>query len=355
MSDSGPSSRARLARSCRAAAVSLAVVASGAACAGSPAGTGPDGSSYYLSATHSEIVLITWGALQNGHAAGSSIDNKLTGTAPGELVSTNSAPINVAVRGRTVTFSATGLLGWLSGGAAIQGTLSGSTLSVTGPTDNGQITTTTLTATTPQAYNADLAALRRRASHDNAVANQQIAQQQAAQKLASDQQTVANDESGLAQAVSQLPGDLSQIGGDVQQGQTDLGTLDSDAAAAGQDCVAVNDVFVDANGIQVDANDVQVDLNGLTSELGSVQGGIAGLQNDVQTVQNDGGSPPGDPAGSISSAQSAVSSAVSQANADITTMNGYLKQAADTANALAGSSGCGNAPETPQYLSTISA
>jgi hypothetical protein len=315
----------------------LIVTASAAAflAAGCGARSGP---AYYVGTDGTAVALITWSASHSGRATGSITADTLSGIAPSETVDVQTAPVAVRVNGRDVSFSGSRIDALT--GPGITGTLSGGTLRITAPSASGYLESAVLRPATRAVYQADLAKLRQRASHNNTAAKRRTPTQQHAAQVTTDKEQVATDVSTLQTDAGALSTDVSQMQTDMQQTSTDLSQLQSDAASGpGPGCENVATVDGDASTVDSDGTTVGDDATTVTSDISTVQGDISQLTTDLATLQKDGGSAAGDPSPQtvITQAQTAISTGLAQANSYIGTVNGYLQQAYTTASNLAAS------------------
>jgi hypothetical protein len=320
----------------------LIVTASAAAflAAGCGARSGP---TYYVGTDGSAVALIRWSAPHTGRATGSITADTLSGSAPSETVEVQTAPVAVRVNGRDVSFTGSQINALT--GSRITGTLSDGTLRITAPGASGYLESAVLRPGTPAVYQADLAKLRRRASHNNTAARQRTpSRRHNAAQVTTDQQQVASDVSTLQTDAAALTSDVSQMQTDMQQTSTDLSQLQSDAASGpGSACENVATVDTDASTVDGDGTTVGDDATTVTGDISTVQADISQLTGDLETLQKAGGSATGDPSPQtvISQAQTAISTGLTQANSYISTVNGYLEQAYTTASTLSAGS-CGH-------------
>jgi outer membrane murein-binding lipoprotein Lpp len=297
---------------------------------------------YYVGTGRSAIALITWSAPQRGKARGTIIDDTLSGTAPGQIVDVQTAPVTVRFNGSAVSFTGTGV--YALGAATIRGTLRGGRLSIKAPDSDGYLESAVLRPATPATYRSDLATLRRHVSHANTVAKRAQVHQQDSGQLTSDEQQVSTDVSTLQSDTATLTSDVAQMSADVQQVSADLAQLQSDAAnGAGPACENVSTVDSDATTVDSDGSTVGDDATTVAGDIGTVQGDISQLSGDVEALLKAGGSATGDPSPQavITEAQTEISDATTEANSYITTVNGFMQQAYTTANAI-NASNCGD-------------
>jgi hypothetical protein len=316
-------------------------IASFAVLSAAIAGCSSNRMTYYVGTDGSTVALIKWSGPQTGRAKGTITDDTLSGVAPTQTVSVQSASVIVSIKGKDVSFTGTGLATLAV--ATMTGTLSGGTLRITAPDASGFLQSAVLRLTTLAVYDSDLAKLRQHVSRDNTAVKRKQPRQQTAASITNDQQQVSTDVSTLQTDTGTVSSDVSQMSTDVIQVSTDLAQLKSDAAnGQGDSCDNVSTVDSDATIVDDDGTTVGDDSTTLNEDIGTVQSDITRLDTGLATLQKDGGSAVGSPSPQtvISEAQTAISSALSQANSYINTVNGYLQQAYTTTNNLAGSN-CG--------------
>lgn len=199
----------------------LAAVGAGAVAIGAVvavvATRGSSGPPAYLATRSGQVEFITWQQTGSG-IQGTVAYDSITGTAPNEAVSVQSAPFTGNINGSTVTMTFNG--GFLVGTATVTATVNGGTLSVSFIGSSGSYQTYTLTQSSASAYNAAVAALHRGVDHANLVAQQQQAQAQQAQANAQAEQTAQNDTVTVQQdsslgSGSNFANDLSNFAADV--------------------------------------------------------------------------------------------------------------------------------------------
>jgi hypothetical protein len=78
------------------------------------------GPAYFLSSAPGLVVLIQWQPPQNGQAVGIVTQVQPSGTAPNQILGVTTVPVDVAINGRAVTLTPTGL-GELFGGTRFDG------------------------------------------------------------------------------------------------------------------------------------------------------------------------------------------------------------------------------------------
>jgi hypothetical protein len=334
-----------------------AILLIGLAACGSPAEGAPPGTSYYLASNANAVLLITWNSSGTGTITYDSINTGGSDPSAPYSLSVDSSPVGVTVNGDEVTIS-----GFL--GASFNGSLSGSTLTITSPPDTstGQITTDTLTASDPSAYNTAVNTLNSTISTDNAQAaqaQQQAQQQQAsasasaaqAAQVANDQQTAATDTQSLQGDPGNLSGDVNTLAGDVSTTANDLQTLKNDAAQGqGSPCDNLTgSVDPDATGSLAPdlTGSLEPDLNTLSNNISTARGDVQKVEADEHTLQMDNVPVPASMGQAIGAADNAVSAAISTANGDIATVMGYINSGYSIANNLAYGACAGMGPGAP--------
>jgi hypothetical protein len=133
------------------------------------------GPATYLSASGAKIDFIQWQESSSGSLQGTIIEDEVTGTAPSETISANSAPFTGTVSGSSVNLHFSGFLGIQ---ANIVATLSGSTLTLQVPQNDGTIQQDTFATASVGAFNKAVSAFRGRIQHANILAAQAQTQQQ---------------------------------------------------------------------------------------------------------------------------------------------------------------------------------
>jgi len=185
------------------------------------------------------------------------------------------------------------------------GSLTGNTLSLTGPDQDNQVVTQVFHAATLQDYQGAVAALQRQLNLQQAAAATATAQAAAAQAtasaqamldqavthanatLAADLQTLSNDTDTLKQDTSfdsdlqSYSRDWSQMQADYQHEQADYrqgcGQYGDNAATVSDDAASVSD----------DLASITDDDASLTDTLDSVNTDITQIRQDIQSVQTD--------------------------------------------------------------------
>lgn len=335
--------------------ISIIGLAVSLAACGSPGGGAPPGTSYYVASNANAVLLVTWNSSGSGTITYDSVNTSGSDPSAPDSLSVDTSPVGVTINGSEITF--TGFLG-----ATVNGSLDGSTLTITSAPDTstGQITTDTLSASDPSAYNSAVSVLNQTISAVNSQAAQAYQQQQQAQASASasaaqaqqvayDQQAASNDISSLASAVQSMQSDLQSMNGDVSSAANDLQSEKNDAAQGqGDNCDNVsvtvnNDASVTLNNdlTVTIANDLQVTLS---QDLSTVRGDIQTVDQDLHNLQMDNVSLP--PSG-VGAAESAVASVIQQANANNATVAGYVDQGYQIANNLAYGACAGMGPGSP--------
>jgi len=307
---------------------------SAASLAGHPSSQQPNAqaANAYLATGSNWVNYLQW----NSQGTGSLTVDMLSGTAPGEQVSSSQTPLTVSVNGSEVTFS---------GLNPDTGTLANGTLTLQVLDPDGTLGTDTFVPATQDQFNQAVAALQNQAASDNGAAVQASASaSQASANAAAEQQ--AQTDLATVQDIS-FTSDLNSLSGDVTQTNTDLGTVKSDAAnGQGASCSNADTVESDVDTVTSDADTVTSDLDGLTSDISSARQAISALHGDVSV--------PGASA-AITTAQGAISSAISTANGDTGQTNGDVAAAAQVLGSLA-TGACSNigVPYSPSPIPAIS-
>jgi hypothetical protein len=160
-----------------------------AACGSSP------GSGTFISATANEVVFTQWQTGSGNSVQGMLTDDTLSGAAPGETVSTQTAPFTGIINGSSVSLT----FKVLFASGTVYGTLNGTTLTLQIPQPGGEFQAVTLTAAQVGEYNTAVAQLH---SHVNQVNVAAARQQARARQQAQAQQSQAAEQ-GRAEAEQQ--------------------------------------------------------------------------------------------------------------------------------------------------------
>ncbi|HEX3921991.1 MAG TPA: hypothetical protein VHY31_06875 [Streptosporangiaceae bacterium] len=259
-------------------------------------------------------------------------DASVSGTAPGEQVSTDSGALTGTVSGSNASLD-------LGGSGEMYGTL-GRNLVLNVPQQDGTIQPVTCKPGTVAGWNSALSTLGTQTSTANAQASAQQQQQDVNDQITQADQQLTSDIATLTEDAQSLDNDKT-LAGDIQQMQTDLATEQSDyQAELGDTC---DDKSDDAGTVSDDAGSVSGDLSSLQDDEQSLQDNdvsqdLSAAASDAATVTNLGGTPQPDPTAAIKAGNKAVkdlSAAISWATSEGNSINGQAQQVASEAQAAA--------------------
>lgn len=223
----------------------------------------------------------------------------------GTRVVTSQSPVTLQKgSGNNVTLNFSNLAFGPNQQQTLNGTLSGSTLTIDIPQNNGNITPVTFAAGSIAEYNGMVHNLRHTAAIIEGYLKSQQAQQQQQAQVAQEKQqmkatveSVKGDMQTLIGAVSSMQSDLGQMKSDVGQEQQDVYSTyqdlqttialakqhpNGDNGAVGQDAASVGQ---DAAAVGQDQAAVNSDQDTVNSDLSTVSQAIGQLQSDFQTLQ----------------------------------------------------------------------
>jgi hypothetical protein len=259
-------------------------------------------------------------------------DASISGTAPGEQVSTDSGALTGTVGGSSASLD-------LGGSGQMYGTL-GRDLVLNVPQQDGTIQPVTCKPGTVAGWNSALSSLSNQTGTANAQANAQQQQQDVNDQITQADQQLTSDIATLTQDAQSLDNDKT-LAGDLQQMQTDLATEQSDyQTELGDTC---DDKSDDAGTVSDDAGTVSDDLASLQDDEQSLQDNLvsqdlSAVQSDVATVTNLGGTPQPDPTAAITAGKKALkdlTAAISWATSESNSINSQAEQVASAAQSAA--------------------
>lgn len=351
--------------------VVLATVLSCAFFPGTASASGPYG---YLSVQPTAAVFVQFTVT----------DDNVVGVIHGDTLASSPAdpalfvPVTLSITSDVGNFTGTDSSGHLTlfvngSSTALFATISGSSLSLQVPQDDGSLATVTLGASSVTAYNNALARWQSQLNNENNAAARAEAKAQAASQhqqqllnnLTAAITTVDNDLSTM-QSPGTLSNDLGVVDNDLGVVQNDLGVVHNDNGVLSNDisvgsnhstlCGAVSTEYNDA-GVAV--SDSKVMVNEATSSVNS------DLQQDQQAMDNA----PADWATywaarhalptqvpttpipplkvAIGEGQATINQAIAHINADIRQANSYIAQAYAMPNAAQKAMNCGPTQKVP--------
>lgn len=276
-------------------------------------------------------TLLQW--LAGPVVSGTYRNASVTGTAPGEQVSTGSGALTGTVNGASASLD--------MGGGPEYGTI-GTSLVLQVTQSDGSVQPVTCKPGTTAGWNQALAVLSRQVSTDNSAAAAQQQQQNTNAQITQADQQLTTDIATLTQDATTLETDKT-LAGDIQTMRNDLGTGQSDYQVELSDppsnrCSDASTVGSDASTVDSDLSTLQSDEQNLESN--NVSQDISAVQSDTSTVTNLGGSPNPDPATAIAQGKKALSDLAAAIAWASSTGNSIDNQAHQVASQAQSASGC---------------
>lgn len=218
------------------------------------------------------------------------------------MVTPMHAAFTGTIDGTALTLSFPAGLGFVTN---ISGTLSGDTMTLQSPQDDGSVASLTLKPGSIDTYNQGASAVQASAQA-NADANTAAAASAADAKQQQDSQAgirdaadrVARDVAALQPALNPGP-DFSAFDSDLAAARTDLATAKTDAARAatesdeGSACSDASSAASDAASVESDAASIDSDTASVDSEIDSVNTAARGLQQSLSAYQQSAAAMPG--------------------------------------------------------------
>ncbi len=331
------------------------------------------GGTGFLASDSGGVAFFQWNEA-DGSIVGSAQVATLSGIAPKEQVSSQTYSVSGQRNGDSISLT-------LSLMGNFVGTLSNGTLVLNMPQKDGSLAPVTFTSGTATDFNQALSGLRGTADAANQAAEQTASVQ--AQQIAIDQavQKVRNDISGLNDQVKGMQADVQAVAKTVQAMKSDVDQTASDEKVVLAEAKQYPDgnngqVFADATTVTADAQDVVADLTNVASDVSSVEDDISppgilgpgirdrisGLQADFAGLTQAETALPSYQHSSVSasevnqaiaSAQAAVTSAIAETNKYIDQANAYVNAAYQSAVAAARVGG-NSLPATGEPIAHIS-
>lgn len=314
---------------------------------GAKVATRDSGPPTFLATNSSQVGLIQW--TDSGYLQGTFTDDSTSGTPPSATISSQRVSFTGQVNGSSVTLNFSAF--FVS--STIYGTLNGGTLTLNFPQNNGTIQPSTFVSSDLGTFNADVAALQRRITHANTVA--QIAQEKQQQQAqnAQEEQSVQTDVGTLQQdaslaSSSNLSSDLANFVSDVQSSNSDLKTAQQDARQSKGYCNASLMVNGDTESLDGDLQSIQGDIQSIRADMATVRSDIRSVQEGVAALSSKGLTVPANASSVIGMAKANLRRAILQANGYIDQANANDAQGYQIAQGLATASCSGpGKPTTP--------
>jgi hypothetical protein len=326
--------------------------ASPAATSAAPIPATEPGVTTYLCTFSNEDMLLQW-STSNGYLSGAYQDAGISGTAPQEQVNTGQGHLGG-------TTSSSGGITLNIETATWYGSISGSSVTLNVPQDNGSIQPVSCNQATVSDWNNAVGQLEGQVTSDNTIAfqqqaqassaaAQQQAQQQQAQQVSNAQQSLSSDISTLESDATTLNNDTT-LAGDISTMKSDYGIEQSDYQT--EQSASCPTASGDAGTVSADGATVGSDLSTLNSDIqvlkgssdvGGIQSDIAAVKNDVSTLQNLGASPSKDPSSALAAGNKAISNAnaaIGWANQQGSAIDGEAQHLATAALNWASQHGC---------------
>jgi hypothetical protein len=280
----------------------------------------------YLAVASNGVLFIQW--------------TRAVDTVTGTLSESYTSPSNSA----QLTHESDSFTGVVSGNAVTlkldsgvdwNGTLSGSSVTLSYTANNGTLSTFTFKQASVAAYNSAVSRLTADATNAASAQAHVRATQQTEQSLNADATAVTSDISDVQNSVGQLGTDLKQVPSDLAQMRDDLASqkkdLDQLIAAGRSGCQDDEYQVADSDKYQVTSSDdyqiTSSDAYTINNDRQAVTQAISTLTSDSRDEQTDQAALPGyAPAGLPSASQisRAISSASGSVQAMTNTWNGYL-------------------------------
>jgi hypothetical protein len=295
----------------------------------------------YLCRFSNGDLLLQW-TNGNSYITGTYQDAALSGSPPQESVNTTQGSLSGNVSGSGITLDV--------GTATWYGTITGSSVTVNIPQQDGTIQPAACDQSSVSGWNDAIASLNSQADGDNNATLQQQAQ---ASSQAANQQQEQNAQEAvntLTQAAD-VSGAVNAIANDVQTTENSLATTRADAANGnGNECLnASTTVYNDAATTVY--NDVLTtaynDLQTVASDISTVRADVSTVQSDQSALQSGGLPTTTGASAAISGAQAAIASAITTVNADIANLNADLDTAYQIADSVGTGTCAGDGPGTP--------
>lgn len=301
--------------------------------------------SYLCEFTNGDMLL-QWNA-SGGLIDGTYENAQPTGSAPSETVNTAQGVLTGTINGSGITLHLADF-----GTTTWYGTVSGPSVTLNVPQQNGSIQPTTCDSSgvnnwnkTMSGLNSGVDAANNDALEQQARASTSAAISQAQQQLSSDVTTLENDTNSL--------NTNKQLGTDVDQMKTDYGTEQNDyQTEVSQGSCSDGSLGSDAAQVSSDSSQVDSDYDQLQSDVQSLQGsdGTGEIQSDVSTVNSDlttlqnlGATPALSTSAALAGGTKAIgsaNSAIQWADGQGKAIDGEADQLATTAGNYESSRGC---------------
>lgn len=321
--------------------------------------TAPPVGSGYLSSSSTDAIFIQWN--RNGNSvSGTAQDDYIQGTAPSEMLSTNTINVAGQVNGSTISLS-------FNSGTQEFGTISGGSFTLNFPQPDGSLAPVTFSSSDPSAFNAAVASLHTTLTDaNNYEAAVEATQKQEAQ-INSDISTVNGDISSLNQV--SFSSETQPLSGELQQAQSDVGTTTSQAqmvegeAGSQNQCSDAGNAESDAGNVSSDAGNVSSTASQVESSVVSVRNAVQQIGTDLQQLQTDQAQLPtyqptapgqSDVDAAVAAANQSINVAVGTTNAAINQVNGDVTTAYQAASQAEQSGGCGSGYSAPNPIAQIS-
>lgn len=259
----------------------------------SSCGGSSDGPSTFVSHDQSSAMTISWTDDGDGHLAGSLQSTTPNTDGNGDLVKTVNASFTGTLHDGQISIVTHGFLGDSS---TWPGSLSGDTLTLNIPQQDGSIAPATFARGKVHDYNLAVSAFQDEVTQERAKVASDAAS--AAAQAASDASTSANAalltdaDKRVSDAVAALRGSLSdglsfdEFAADMVTLRRDLETTRSDAATATAEGRSNESACSDASGAQSDASGVSSDESAISSDESSAQTTTDAVSRQVEDLSN---------------------------------------------------------------------
>ena len=329
--------------------------------AGSPIGSG------YLATPSGGVIFLQLAS--TSPLTGTAEAAYVQGSPPDEEVKSSSVSVSGTLTGSSIALS-------FDGSTLQFGTVSGNSFTVNFPQTDGSLAPVTFTRSATTAYNSALAELQAAVSSVNgqaAAAQTQAAEQKKidddAQAVAGSVASVVDDGSQTIQGAQQIASEVDGTGGDLaatqklaaqvvgETGQDGTGPGSSTCGDAQSTAGDAQSVAGDAQGVEGGGQSVIGEIGRLNQAVSDLEGAYAAYQQDQQELPSY---VPADPptqaqvSQAITSARTAISQALATANGFITQANNDVTSAFAAAAQAFQAAGCGEPPQAPAPLPSIS-
>lgn len=294
------------------------------------------GQNVYICAGDTSATLLQWNNL-HGALSGSYTEARLSGTAPGEKVSSDNASLTGTLSGSSVTLS----INVLVFTQPLSGTVKDQTLTLNVPQSDGTLQPATCQAGSLEQWNQLVTLLGGKADSDNTAVLQQQAQASAA---AADKQAQQDAQQALAAVQGfSLSTHLNDLADDVTTTDGHLADEKKDAAKgattdANVACynLSVTVAYEVQSVIEYDAQSAfAYHLDGFTSAVSKGRQVISTLQSSVAALRSRGLPAPAGVDAAVAAANTSITGAIATANGYVDRINADVDTAYAVANAIA--------------------